>query len=116
MAGTQYDHVPDAVTIAPYLIVPGAVALVLLLWARRRGASWTQVQLCFAVAMFAAFLTASGWVFAAYVSGERISTWKVLGSQVLVAGACSMLVFFGTMPVERDLTDPDDLHPDSRGE
>jgi len=102
--------------IVPHLIVPSVVALLVLLWARRRGASWTQVQLSFLVAMFAAFLTASGWVFAAYLSGERISAWKVLGSQVLVGGTCALLVFFGTMPFERDLTDPKDLHPDPRGE
>jgi hypothetical protein len=116
MAGTRFERIPDMVTIAPYLIIPGLLALILLLWARLRGASWTQVQLSFLVAMFAAFLTASGWVFAAYLSGERLSLWRVLGSQVLVGGACAMLVFFGTMPIERDLTGPDDVPQGPRGE
>jgi apolipoprotein N-acyltransferase len=96
---------PDLPSILPYLVVPGLVALIVLLWAKRRGATWTQVRLSFGVAMFGAFLTASGWVFAAYLAGERLTALKILGSQVLVGGACGLLVFFGTMPVERDLTE-----------
>jgi hypothetical protein len=95
---------PDITTIVPHLVTPGLVALVLLIWAKRRGATWTQVQFSFGVAMFGAFLTASGWVFAAFLSGERLTPFKILLSQVLVGGACGVLVFFGTMPVARDLT------------
>ena len=96
---------PDIMTVLPYLVLPGTVALVLLLWAKRRGATWTQVELSFGVAMLAAFMTASGWVVAAYLSGEQLGPWKIVGSQFLVAAACGLMVFFGTMPVEQDLTD-----------
>ena len=55
--------------------------------------------------MLGAFMTASGWVFAAYLSGEQLSGLKILGSQILVATACGSMVFFGVMPHERDVTD-----------
>ncbi len=97
-------HPPNLITILPHLVLPGLVALGLLLWARRHGATWTQVQLSFGAAMFGAFLTASGWVFAAYLAGERLTTLRILLSQALVGGVCGVLVFFGTMPRERDLT------------
>ncbi len=97
-------HVPGIVTIVPHLILPALLGVCLLLWARRRGATWTQVQLSFAAAMLGAFMTASGWIFSAFLSGESTNVLKVLGSQVLVAAACGTLVFFGTMPHERDVT------------
>ena len=96
---------PDLITILPYLILPGLIALGLLFWARRKGATWTQVQLSFGAGMLGAFMTASGWVFAAYVSGHELSGLKILGSQVLVGAACGMMVFFAAMPHERDVTD-----------
>ena len=96
---------PDLMTIMPYLTAPGLAALVLLVWAKRHGATWAQVQLSFGAAMFGAFLAASAWAFAAYLAGEHLSVPKLLVSQVLVGGACGLLVFFSTMPVERDLTD-----------
>lgn len=96
---------PDLTSIVPHLIVPGLLSLLLLLWAKMRGATWTQVQLSFGAAMLGAFMTAGGWVFGAYMSGERLEPWKILGSQALVAAACGLLVFFGSMPTVQDLTD-----------
>jgi hypothetical protein len=105
--GTQPDLVgrPDLTTIVPYLVLPGLVALLCLLLAKLRGASWAQVQLSFAVAMLTAFMTASSWVIAAYLAGERVGPWVIVGSQILVAVTCGLIVFFGAMPVEQDLTD-----------
>lgn len=108
------DQRPDITTILPHLILPAVLALVVLLWARRRGATWTQVQLSFGAGMLGAFMTASGWVFAAYMSGEQLSTFKVLGSQLLVGAACGLMVFFGVMPHERDVTDEARVNPDER--
>ena len=102
---TTVPSPPNLLTILPHLVLPGLLALFLLLRAKRRGATWTQVQLSFGAAMFGAFLAASGWVFAAYLAGEPLTALKIIGSQVLVGGACGVLVFFGTMPVEMDLTD-----------
>lgn len=96
---------PNLVTIMPHLVAPAIMALVLLLWARRRGATWTQVELSFGAAMLGAFMTASGWIFAAYLGGEKLTLWRILGSQILVGGTCGLAVFFGLMPVEQDLTD-----------
>ena len=96
---------PSITTILPHLLLPGLAALLLLLWAKSKGATWTQVQLSFAATMFGAFMTASGWIFAAFLSGERLSGLRILGSQILVGAACGLLAFFGTMPVERDVTD-----------
>jgi len=96
--------VPGITNIIPHLLLPGVLALLLLLWARRRGATWAQVQLSFGAAMLAAFMTASGWVFAAYMSGEQLNGLRILGSQILVGAVCGLMVFFGTMPVERDVT------------
>ena len=95
---------PDLADVIPYLIVPAVVAVGLLIWAKRRGASWTQVQLSFGAAMLGAFMTASGWVVAGVLGGERPTMPGVLGSQLLVAAVCGVLAFFGTMPVEQDLT------------
>jgi hypothetical protein len=97
---------PDLLTILPHLVVPALLALILLLWARRLGATWTQVQLSFGAAMLGAFMAASGWIFAAYIAGEPLSTLRILGSQVLLGAAAGTFVFFGTMPVEQDLTPP----------
>jgi drug/metabolite transporter (DMT)-like permease len=97
---------PDLLTILPHLAVPALLALALLLWARRLGATWTQVQLSFGAAMLGAFMAASGWIFAAYLAGEALSTLRILGSQVLLGAAAGIFVFFGTMPVEQDLTEP----------
>jgi hypothetical protein len=108
------DTRPDLLTIVPHLVVPALLALCLLLWARRLGATWTQVQLSFGAAMLGAFMAASGWIFAAYVAGEPLHTLRILGSQVLVGAAAGLFVFFGTMPVEQDLTeapDAQDPHP-----
>ncbi len=96
---------PDLVTVLPYLLVPAILGLVLLLWAKRRGATWAQVQLSFGAAMLGAFMTATGWIFAAYLSGRPLSMIKVVGSELLVATACGLLAFFGTMPHELDMTD-----------
>lgn len=96
---------PNLASIVPHLVVPALLALLVLLWARRLGASWTQVHLSFGAAMLGAFLTAAGWIFAAYIAGETLTPLKILGSQLLVATACGLAMFFGAMPIEQDLTD-----------
>jgi len=100
---------PDLMSILPYLIAPGVLCVLLLVWARRRGATWTQVQVSFAAAMLGAFLAAAGWVFATYLSGESIATWQIVGSELLVAVTCGVMAFFGMMPQKQDLT------PDGEG-
>ena len=105
-------NTPRLIMILPHLIVPAALAFALLLWARRRGASWPQMLWSFAAATLGAFMTAGGWVTTRYFAGEPLSFIKVLGSQVLVGGACGMLVFFGLMPPERDVTNERDRGDD----
>jgi drug/metabolite transporter (DMT)-like permease len=106
---------PDLMSVLPYLAAPAALAVLLLIWARRRGATWTQVQLSFTAAMVGAFLTAAGWIVAAYISGEALTTWRILGSELLVAGTCGVMAFFGTMPERRDLTPEADRTSDAPG-
>jgi drug/metabolite transporter (DMT)-like permease len=103
---TRIAERPELAHILPHLVLPALLALFLLLWAKRRGASWTQVQMSFGAAMFAAFLTASGWIYSAYLSGQRLNALLVLCSQLLVGAACGFLVFFGTMPIDQDLPEP----------
>lgn len=105
---------PNLIVVLPHLVLPGLLAALLLLWARRRGASWTQVQLSFGAAMLSAFMAASGWIFASYITGVALSPLRILASQILVGAASGLLVLFGTMPVEQDLSDRDAADPPSR--
>lgn len=96
---------PNLAAILPYLAAPAALFLVLLALARKRGASWTQVQVSFGAAMLGAFLTVTGWMFASYFSGEPLSAWRILGSELVVSVVCGLTAFFAAMPIERDLTE-----------
>jgi hypothetical protein len=96
---------PSIAAILPYLAAPAVLFLVLLAFARRRGASWTQVQVSFGAAMLGAFLTVTGWSFASYLSGETLSVWRILGSELLVSAVCGLTAYFAAMPIERDLTE-----------
>lgn len=106
---------PDLMSVLPYLAAPAVLAVLLLIWARRRGATWTQVQLSFIAAMLGAFLTATGWIVAAYISGEVLTIWRILGSELLVAATCGVMAFFGLMPERRDLTPEGDHADDAAG-
>jgi len=96
---------PDLMTIGPYMILPLLVAVLLGVLARRRGATWTQIQVSLGAGLLGAFMTSSGWVFAAYINGDPINVWMILGSQILVGLVCALAAFFSTMPTEQDLTD-----------
>ena len=95
---------PSLITILPFLAVPAVLAVLVLRIARRRGATWTQVQIAFAAAILGAFMTVTGWRFAAFLSGEPLSVWRILGSELLVASVCGTIAYFAAMPVDRDLT------------
>ena len=95
---------PGLLTILPYMILPFLLAVLLGIFARRRGASWVQLQVSLGAGLLGAFMTASGWVFSAYLNGHSLSLIKTVGSQVLVGLICALAAFFSTMPVEQDLT------------
>ena len=98
-------HAPDLWTVLPYLTIPAVTALLLLWWARRRGATVLQVRLSFLAAMLGAFMATTGWIFVSFLYGTRHTFLQLTGSQLLAAAACGMVVYFGTMPVEQDLSD-----------
>ena len=101
---------PVMASVLPYLIIPAVISFLALWWARHRGATVLQVRLAFAAAMLGAFMATTGWVFYSYINGIKYSILQITGSQLLAAAACALMVFFGTMPVEQDLTPPDEKH------
>lgn len=98
------DDRPNLMTILPYMILPLLLSVLLGIFARRRGASWVQLQVSLGAGLLGAFMTASGWVFSAYINGHSLSPLRTVGSQVLVGLICALAAFFSTMPVEQDLT------------
>lgn len=92
---------PRLLTILLYLIVPAVIAVVVLAVAKRRGATWTQIEASFLAAMFAAFITAGGWLFGGYLAEQDPVPWKIIGSELLVSAICGIIAFFATMPSDQ---------------